>query len=105
MFGSSAMNMQPHTMSLAKAITSAYFPLSAVLIPDFMYEAMIDESKKIGVFGHGFTYSGHPVGTAIGVKTMEIYQRDNIVGHVQKLIPHFWKHLDVLREHPVPSST
>jgi 4-aminobutyrate--pyruvate transaminase len=101
MFGSSAMNMQPHTMSLAKAITSAYFPLSAVLIPDFMYEAMIDESKKIGVFGHGFTYSGHPVGTAIGVKTMEIYQRDNIVGHVQKLIPHFWKHLDVLREHPL----
>lgn len=101
MFGSSAMNMQPHTMSLAKAITSAYFPLSAVLIPDFMYEAMIDESKKIGVFGHGFTYSGHPVGTAIGVKTMEIYQRDNIVGHVQKLIPLFWKHLDALREHPL----
>lgn len=101
MFGSSTMNMQPHTMSLAKAITSAYFPLSAVLIPDFMYEAMIDESKKIGVFGHGFTYSGHPVGTAIGVKTMEIYQRDNIVGHVQKLIPLFWKHLDALREHPL----
>jgi len=101
MFGSSTMNMQPHTMSLAKAITSAYFPLSAVLIPDFMYEAMIDESKKIGVFGHGFTYSGHPVGTAIGVKTMEIYQRDNIVGHVQKLIPLFWKHLDALRDHPL----
>lgn len=101
MFGSTAMNMQPHTMSLAKAITSAYFPLSAVLVPDFMYEAMIDESKKIGVFGHGFTYSGHPVGTAIGVKTMEIYQRDNIVGHVQKLIPTFWKHLDTLREHPL----
>lgn len=101
MFGSTAMNMQPHTMSLAKAITSAYFPLSAVLVPEFMYEAMIDESKKIGVFGHGFTYSGHPVGTAIGVKTMEIYERDNIVGHVQKLIPGFWKHLDTLRNHPL----
>ena len=101
MFGSTAMNMQPHTMSLAKAITSAYFPLSAVLVPDFMFDAMIDESRKIGVFGHGFTYSGHPVGSAIGVKTMEIYERDNIVGRVQQRIPQFWKYLDALREHPL----
>ena len=101
MFGSTAMNMVPDTMSLAKAITSAYFPLSAVLVPEKMFEAMIDESKKIGVFGHGFTYSGHPVGTAIGMKTMEIYQRDNIVGHVQSIIPRFWQHLDALRNHPL----
>ena len=101
MFGSTTMNMQPHTMSLAKAITSAYFPLSAVLVPDFMFDAMVDESRKIGVFAHGFTYSGHPVGAAIGVKTMEIYERDNIVGQVQKRIPGFWNHLNALRDHPL----
>ena len=49
-------------MSLAKALTSAYFPLSAVHDPREIYQAMIDESRKIGTFGHGYTYAGHPVG-------------------------------------------
>ena len=101
MFGSSAMGMRPDTMSLAKAITSAYFPLSAVLIPEKIYEAMLDESRKIGTFGHGFTYSGHPVGSAIAVKTLEIYERDNIIGHVQGIIPGFWRRLEAIREMPL----
>ena len=101
MFGSSAMGMRPDTMSLAKAITSAYFPLSAVLIPEKIYDAMLDESRKIGTFGHGFTYSGHPVGSAIAVKTLEIYERDNIIGHVQGIIPSFWRRLEAIRELPL----
>ncbi len=100
-FGSQAMNMKPDTMTLAKAITSAYFPVSAVLIPEKMYAAMIDESKKIGVFAHGYTYSGHPVGAAIGVKTLEIYERDKIFEKAAAKIPAFWKRLDVLRDHPL----
>lgn len=100
-FGSTAVGMKPHTMSVAKAITSAYFPLSAVMIPDFMYEAMLDESRKIGTFAHGYTYSGHPVGSAIGVKTLEIYERDDVFGHVRRMIPTFWKRLEKLREHPL----
>ncbi|PSC05484.1 aspartate aminotransferase family protein [Alsobacter soli] len=101
MFGSEAMGMRPDTMSCAKAITSAYFPVSAVMIPEKIYAAMVDESRKIGTFGHGNTYAGHPVGMALGVKTIEIYQRDNIIGHVQSLLPGFWKHLDTLRQHPL----
>jgi 4-aminobutyrate--pyruvate transaminase len=100
-FGSQAMNMKPDTMTLAKAITSAYFPVSAVLIPEKMYAAMIDESKKIGVFAHGYTYSGHPVGAAIGVKTLEIYARDKIFEKAAAKIPTFWKRLDTLRDHPL----
>lgn len=100
-FGSQAMNMKPDTMTLAKAITSAYFPVSAVLIPEKMYAAMIDESKKIGVFAHGYTYSGHPVGAAIGVKTLEIYARDKIFEKAAAKIPAFWKRLDTLRDHPL----
>ena len=101
MFGSQTMGMRPDSMSLAKAITSAYLPLSAVLIPESMYQAMLDESRKIGVFGHGFTYSGHPVAAAVGLKTIEIYLRDDIVGRVRGLIPHFWRRLDSLRQHPL----
>ncbi len=101
MFGSTAMQMTPNTMSLAKAITSAYQPLSAVLVQEEMYQAMLDESRKIGTFGHGNTYSGHPVAAAVAVKTLEIYERDNIVGHVQTLIPGFQKRLRALADHPL----
>jgi 4-aminobutyrate--pyruvate transaminase len=50
------------SISMAKAITSAYFPMSAITIEEDLYQAMVDESKKIGTFGHGFTYTAHPVG-------------------------------------------
>jgi 4-aminobutyrate--pyruvate transaminase len=101
MFGSPVMGMKPDTMSLAKAITSAYQPLSAVLVPEHMYQAMLDESRKIGTFGHGYTYSGHPVAAAVAVKTLEIYERDNIVGHVRSIIPRFRRRLLALADHPM----
>jgi 4-aminobutyrate---pyruvate transaminase len=101
MFGSPVMCMKPDTMSLAKAITSSYQPLSAVLLPEHMYQAMLAESRKIGVFGHGNTYAGHPVAAAVANKTLEIYARDNTVGHVQTLIPGFQKRLRALADHPL----
>ena len=101
MFGSTVMGMRPDTISVAKAITSAYLPLGAVMIPETMYQAMLDESRKIGTFAHGFTYSGHPVAAAVANKTLEIYARDDIVGRVRQLIPQFWRRLDALRDHPL----
>jgi 4-aminobutyrate--pyruvate transaminase len=101
MFGSPVMGMTPDTMTLAKAITSAYQPLSAVLISEPVYQAMLDESRKIGTFGHGFTYSGHPVASAVALKTIEIYERDDIVGHVRKIAPRFQERLCKLGDHPL----
>jgi 4-aminobutyrate---pyruvate transaminase len=101
MFGSPVMGMKPDTMSLAKAITSAYQPLSAVLLPEHMYQAMLDESRKIGTFGHGNTYAGHPVAAAVANKTLDIYARDNTVGHVQTLTPQFQGRLRALMDHPL----
>jgi 4-aminobutyrate---pyruvate transaminase len=101
MFGSTAMEMSPDTISVAKAITSAYLPLGAVMIPEKMYQAMLDESRKIGVFGHGFTYSGHPVAAAVALKTLEIYQRDRILDHVGAVMPVFWRRLTKLKDHPL----
>jgi 4-aminobutyrate--pyruvate transaminase len=62
---------------------------------------MVDESKKIGTFGHGFTYTAHPVGCAVALKTLEIYQREKIVEHVRKVAPVFKTRLDKLAEHPL----
>ncbi|MCC5979781.1 MAG: aspartate aminotransferase family protein [Salinarimonas sp.] len=101
MFGSTALDIRPDSISAAKAITSAYAPLGAVMLNEDIYQAMLDESRKIGVFGHGFTYSGHPVSCAVAIKTLEIYQREDIVGKVRARAPHFQKRVTALEQHPL----
>ncbi|MBM7850654.1 4-aminobutyrate--pyruvate transaminase [Methylopila capsulata] len=100
-FGSTAMEMSPDTISVAKALSSAYLPIAGVMIPEWIDEALIRQSEKIGVFGHGFTYSGHPVAAAVALRTLEIYERENIIGHVRGLIPHFQARLQALADHPL----
>lgn len=100
-FGCQTYGFQPNTISVAKALTSAYFPLGAVMIDEETYEAMLEESRKIGTFAHGFTYSGHPVGCAIALKTLEIYRRDRIVEHAASVSPRFLARLSALAEHPL----
>lgn len=101
MFGSETFGIRPDTITVAKAITAAYAPLGAVTVGEEVYQAMLDESRKIGMFGHGYTYTGHPLATAIGVKALEIYQRDDIVGHVREVAPAFQSRLAALGEHPL----
>ncbi len=61
-FGRDTVNMQPHMMSLAKGLSSGHFPIAAVVIAPEIYDALVAFNKNGGVFGHGFTNSGHPVG-------------------------------------------
>ena len=100
-WGSQTLGAEPTTVSMAKAVTSAYFPLGALTVPENVHEAMVAESKKLGVFAHGFTYSGHPVGCAIALATIAIYERTDIVGHVRKVSPTFQKRLRALADHPL----
>lgn len=101
LFGSTTFGLRPDSISMAKALTSAYAPLGALTVSDTVYDALVEQSRKIGTFGHGFTYSGHPLSVAIALKTLEIYERDNIVGHVQSVAPHFQKRLKSLAAHPL----
>jgi 4-aminobutyrate--pyruvate transaminase len=100
-FGCQAFGFQPHSITVAKALTSAYVPMAALTVPEAMYQAMLDESRKIGVFGHGFTYSGHPVAAAVALKTLEIYARDRIVEKAAGMAPQFRARLDALAAHPL----
>ena len=100
-WGAQTYNMRPHTLSCAKALSSAYLPISAMLIHEEMYQAMLDQSRAIGTFGHGFTYSAHPVAAAVAVETLKIYEERNIVAHVRRVAPTFLKRLAKLREHPI----
>lgn len=100
-WGSQTLGMTPKTISAAKQLTSAYAPLGAVMVPEDIYEAFVEQSAKIGTFGHGFTYGGHPLGCALGVKAIEIYQRRDILGHVRKLSPLFEARMKTLADHPL----
>jgi 4-aminobutyrate---pyruvate transaminase len=100
-FGCERLDFKPQSLSVAKALSSAYLPIAAVMVPELMYEALIAESKKIGAFGHGFTYGGHPVAAAVALKAIEIYARDRIVENAGKRAPLFQGRLKLLNQHPL----
>ena len=100
-FGGDVVGFKPHSVSVAKALSSAYQPIAAVMVPENMYQAMLAESRKIGTFGHGYTYSGHPVAAAVALKTLEIYAREKIVEKVAMKAPQFQAHFKALGDHPL----
>lgn len=100
-WGCQTLGMTPKTISAAKQMTAAYAPLGAVMVPQDIYQAYVDHSAKIGTFGHGFTYGGHPLGCALGVKAIEIYQKRDILGHVRGLAPLFETRMKALADHPL----
>jgi 4-aminobutyrate--pyruvate transaminase len=100
-FGSEALRLRPDTLSFAKGVTSGYMPLGGVTVDEPLYRAMVSQSAKLGTFGHGTTYSGHPVACAVALKTIEIFRRDRIVEGVAEKAPHFQARLSALAEHPL----
>jgi 4-aminobutyrate--pyruvate transaminase len=100
-FGCAKYGFEPDSMSIAKALSSAYLPISAVLLSPELTEIIDQESRKIGVLAHGYTYGGHPVTAAVALRTLEIYQRRDVVGHVRHVEPVFLKRLASLADHPL----
>ncbi len=100
-FGCTTYGFEPDSMTMAKQLSSAYLPISAIMLSPELTDIVEQESGKIGTFGHGFTYTGHPVAAAVALRTIELYQRRDIVGHVRKVSPHFLKRLRALNDHPL----
>ena len=101
MFGCQTFNIKPDMIVLAKALSSAYIPISALMINEPIFAALVTESEKIGIFGHGFTYGGHPVACAVAIRTLDIYESDAIVDHVREVGPILQKGLRDLASHPL----
>jgi 4-aminobutyrate--pyruvate transaminase len=100
-FGCGKYGFEPDSMTMAKQLSSAYLPISAVVLSPELTEAIEEESGRIGTFGHGFTYTGHPVAAAVALRVIEIYQERDIVGHVRRVAPHFLKRLRAFADHPL----
>ena len=101
MWGTQTMGLEPDFICCAKQLSAAYLPISALLISDRIYQAMIFESEKLGIFGHGSTYGGHPVAAAVALETLKIYEEDKILKHVEKITPIFQNGLNAFAEHPL----
>jgi 4-aminobutyrate--pyruvate transaminase len=101
MFGSETYGLKPDILTLAKAVSSAYLPVSATIISEAIYQAMLKQSDKLGVFAHGFTYSGHPVCCAVALEALKIYEERDMVGHVRRVAPRFQQGLARLGNHPL----
>ena len=100
-FGCQTMNFQPDSMSIAKALSSAYIPISAVLLSPELVDIVEEEAVRIGGFWHAFTYSAHPVAAAVALKTLEIYEKRDTFGHVKRVAPVFLQRLRALADHPL----
>ena len=100
-FGATTYNMRPQMASLAKALSSAYIPLSAAIIEGDMFEAMVDQANQVGVFGHGYTYGGHPVACAVGSKVIEIYERDKLFDHARDVGAYMQSKIREFADHPL----
>ncbi len=101
MFASHKYGIEPDVLVLSKALTSSYFPLSAVLVSDPLYQAVADNSARIGTFAHGFTASGHPVGAAVAMENLDIFEERDLVGRVKALEPQFQRRLAEFAGHPL----
>jgi 4-aminobutyrate--pyruvate transaminase len=86
-WGSTTLGMQPDILTCAKAISSSYLPISAVMVNERVFQGLAEESHVIGTFGHGYTYSGHPVPAAVAIETLKIYDELKIGDHVRTVGP------------------
>lgn len=100
LWGSQTMDFKPDTMTLAKGLTSGYQPLGAVVVSDEIFQGLVEGSAATGYFGHGTTYSGHPVGCAVALKLLDILETRNIGAHVERVSKRFAARLRGLSDHP-----
>jgi 4-aminobutyrate--pyruvate transaminase len=101
MFGSETYGLRPDLVTVAKGLSSAYLPISATVISEEIHQALLEQSDKLGIFAHGYTYSGHPACCAVALETLNILAERDLIGHVQRVAPGFQTGLRRFADHPL----
>ena len=94
-------DLVPDLVTCAKGISSGYLPLSATILSDAVYDVISVPQAEGAAFTHGFTYSGHPVCCAAGLKNIEIMERDDVCGNVRAVGPYLEERLATLEDLPI----
>lgn len=99
-FGCMRYGFTPDIIVVSKQLTSSYMPLAAILFTETIYDAIADNTKKIGTFGHGFTASGHPVACAVALENLDIFEERDLIGNAAARTPGFQGGLRQLADLP-----
>lgn len=101
MFGSDHYGIRPDLITIAKGLTSAYAPLSGVIVSEKVWRVLEEGSDKFGPIGHGWTYSAHPLCAAAGVANLELVDELGLVANAAEVGAYFVKNLkEALVDHP-----
>ncbi len=100
-FGCQKYGFTPDIMVTSKQLTSSYMPLAAIIMNDKVYNAIADNSEKLGTFGHGYTGSGHPVACAVGLENLAIIEERDLIGNAARLEAQFQDGLRKFADHPL----
>ena len=98
MFGADKYNYVPDIITSAKGLTSGYSPLGAAIISDRIFEPF---GTGVTTFPHGYTFGGHPVSCAVGVANLDIFEREDLLGNVQRNENAFRQTLERLYDLPI----
>ena len=105
MFATQTYDLKPDLITMAKALSAAYLPIGGVMLSEKIHEVLVEGSRKFGLFGTGFTYSGHPVPAAVALETQKIYEEINIGRHVKHVSNRFQERLHGFADHPLVGET
>ena len=105
MWGCQTYGLEPDILTCAKALTSGYIPIAAIMINKRVFDAIAPQTEEIGTFGHGFTYSGHPVPAAVAIETLKIYEKMDLVARVKQASTPFLNRLHSFGAHPLVGET
>ena len=97
-FGSERYGYRPDIITTAKALTSAYVPMGAMIVSDRVAEPFMQDNA---MFSHGFTFAAHPVAAAAAMAAIDIYEREDLPGHVRRKEGEFRGMLESLQEIPI----
>lgn len=100
-FGCQTWGIEPDMMTMAKQLSASFFPISAVAMSREVHDTIARQAHDLGVFGHGFTYGGHPVGAAVALETLAIYEEMDLEAHVGRLSADLARRLAGLQDHPL----
>jgi adenosylmethionine-8-amino-7-oxononanoate aminotransferase len=100
MFGHQHWGIKPDILTMAKGIASGYLPLAGVAVNETIFEAFMGEPDELKHFRHINTYGGHPVAAAVGLKNIEILERENLADNAAKVGAYLMNALNTL-DHPL----
>ena len=97
-FGCERFNYVPDIITVAKGLTSAYAPMGGMIVSDRVAEPFMEGDVS---FSHGFTFAGHPIAAAIAMANLDVFEREDLCGHVLAKEGEFRQMLESLRELPI----